>query len=380
MSKYSYTAMATDGREMTGRIEAATVDEARRLLEQQGLQVRDVSLAGETLNADETEELARSVAQVSAARVPLGLGLRAAADESSSRRVAAALRVLAGRVDEGRSLDEALQATGEMLPRHLRGLLLAAQRTGRMAEALADLVELRSMTGSLRRGIVAAFAYPLVVACLGLAVMAFIGTSLAGTFEKMFGEFELQLPVMTLALFWWYRVGMWLVAGVVGIGVRPGRRISLAVGSGRLGPVGRLDSALRPARLLAVGRRMVRSVGGARQTPGSAAGGLAHGCRGDSQCVCGPVVGGFGRRRGQRPNGVADAGDEPPLAPFLDAAGPLGGRNGRVWARRWRPAARCFGSACENVRCWCSPCSHRVSLSASPVASCSSSVACSCPW
>ena len=94
-----------------------------------------------SLSASDASELASHVAQVSAARVPLAAGLRAAAEETASRRVSLALRWIADQVDQGRSLEDTLTHSGRLLPTYISGLILAAARTGTLGEALFELVE-----------------------------------------------------------------------------------------------------------------------------------------------------------------------------------------------------------------------------------------------
>ena len=59
--------------------------------------------------------MARHIAQISTARVPLAAGLRTAADETDSRRVASALNWIADQLDQGRSLEDTLAAFGQVV-------------------------------------------------------------------------------------------------------------------------------------------------------------------------------------------------------------------------------------------------------------------------
>lgn len=219
MSTFRYFAFDENGREATGEIEAANLDEARHLLEQQGLHAKEITAifvprgAGQAMmSATESEEFARSLAHVSAANLSLATGLRAAADETGSHRVAAALRWLAQRMDEGRPLEDALRSANGMVPRPVRGLIAAAQGTGRLGEALTELVELHRENRALRRGISGIFGYPLIVASLASTLLLFILTYIGSMFEHMFGEFQLRLPAMTEALFWVRHFGLFAIA------------------------------------------------------------------------------------------------------------------------------------------------------------------------
>ena len=106
-----------------------------------------------SLSASDANELASHVAQVSAAKVPLAAGLRAAAEETASRRVSLALRWIADQVDQGRSLEDTLTHCGKLLPTYISGLILAAARTGTLGEALFELVEQQQSMRSVRHNI-----------------------------------------------------------------------------------------------------------------------------------------------------------------------------------------------------------------------------------
>jgi type II secretory pathway component PulF len=39
------------------------------------------------------------------------------------------------------------------------------------------------------------------------------------TYQEMFEEFQLNLPLLTLVLFWWRDIGLWLIVGIIALGV-----------------------------------------------------------------------------------------------------------------------------------------------------------------
>lgn len=219
MATYRYSAEDFEGRPVDGHVEAASVGEARRRLEERGLRVLEVMEADAasletpppaTLTADEAERFAESVAHVSAAGLPLSPGLRAAAEESDNPRLAKALRFLAGQLEQGRSMDDVLGSDTDLLPRYMSGLIRAAARTGQLGPALTELVNHYQAISVLRRNLWRGLAYPLMVAGLAVIVLLFVLFFVAGGFEKIFGDFRAELPVLTEALFTWRRIGFWL--------------------------------------------------------------------------------------------------------------------------------------------------------------------------
>jgi type II secretory pathway component PulF len=222
MTIYQYTAEDKLGSPTAGQIEASDLAEVRRRLEQRGLRVLEVTEASPEsppgpieISTKEAEQLARHVAELSAARFPLAPGLRAAADECENPRQACALSWLAGEIEQGRSLEEVLTSSPGVLPRHVSGLVLAAVRTGQLGPALSELAEHQHATASLRGAIFSATAYPLLVACLAAAIFLFILIYIAGTWQRLFQDFGMELPLTTQLLFWWRNVGLWWMAGLL---------------------------------------------------------------------------------------------------------------------------------------------------------------------
>lgn len=164
-----------------------------------------------TLTTEEAEELLQHVARLAQAGFPLGAGLRAAADDCDSGRVALALRQLADRLDQGESLVAILENSAGWLPAHVAGLVVAALRTGRLGEALLELSEQQQAARTLRRGLRQALAYPLTVAILALVWLTALTVWLSHTFEQMFQSFGLLLPLATRLLFWWRDTGVWVL-------------------------------------------------------------------------------------------------------------------------------------------------------------------------
>ncbi len=148
-------------------------------------------------SASAADELVNCTMAIVMTGAPLPAGLRAAAQESESPRVAAGLRHLAAELERGRSLEDCL-AHARQLPPYVAGLIRAAQRTGDMSVTLAAWTSNRRAARQHWRTIVAALAYPAVAVVLAFAVFLLLGTMVVPTFRIMFSEFNLKLPAVTI--------------------------------------------------------------------------------------------------------------------------------------------------------------------------------------
>jgi type II secretory pathway component PulF len=236
MMQYRYTAKNERGELVTGTVQATGSAEAREHLERQGLRVVVVEAIAEPpgrLRVPEAEELTQQVARVSASQIPLAAGLRAAAAETASRRTARALRWISAQLDEGRTLEYVLTESKNMLPSYVAGLTLAAARTHSIGDALVELVDQQRTSRQIRRGVAAAFAYPLLVVALTFAVVIFLFVVVTGPIREMMEEFAMQLPTTTQVLFWWRDTGIFLLIGGILVAVCAIAIYRLLVGSPR---------------------------------------------------------------------------------------------------------------------------------------------------
>ncbi len=181
MMRFRYIVEDAQGNRREGEVSADNYYAAREQLREQGLRLILLGPTGDghgasvsKLSQKEAEEVVIAIAELSHSELPLVEGLRAAADESVSSRVARALRQIAGDVEQGYALDSVMGERGKFLPPHVRGLVAAASRTQRMGVALDDLVEHHRATREVWGKVLGAIAYPLIVMGMTLFILAFL--------------------------------------------------------------------------------------------------------------------------------------------------------------------------------------------------------------
>lgn len=209
MARFSYTTDDPQGKPVSGEIEAASESEAREKLLGQGLQGNAASLLeliGELpsgrLSAGEATELASQVAALAKAGLPLGPGLRALAEELPGRRLRRALGAIANRLDRGATLEEAVGAEEDCFPVHLRGLMVAGARSGRLADVLQEALAMERSRGQIRRSVWLSLAYPTLLFAMIVFVFALFSLRIVPPFVAIFRDFGMQLPAITQALLW----------------------------------------------------------------------------------------------------------------------------------------------------------------------------------
>lgn len=231
MKQFRYIAEDAQGTRREGEVAADSASEARQLLEVQHLRIVELDeMSAEhtesvaKLSNRESEDLVIAVAELSSAELPLSEGLRAAATEAASPRVAKALRRIATDVENGYALESIMSERGDFLPPHVRGLVAAAARTGRLGLALDDLVEHHRASREIWGKVLGAIAYPMIVLTMAIFILVFLPIFIVPQFKQMFIEFELELPAATKAIIEVSDSLIWLGAG-------PGFWIVAAFGS-----------------------------------------------------------------------------------------------------------------------------------------------------
>ncbi len=162
------------------------------------------------LSLDQWIALNDEITALVRAGLPLERGLASVAGDNRGRMGAMA-QALAGRLDRGESLPEAIASEGDRLPPVYRGVVLAGVRSGRLGAALEGLATAARNHTELRRVLSLALIYPLIVVSVAYALfigfLLFVLPRFVGTFASF------RLPGLTVleglgrigatAAYWW---------------------------------------------------------------------------------------------------------------------------------------------------------------------------------
>ena len=153
-----------------------------------------------SLSVAETTELADRLAELTAAGLALPDGLRAAAEDVSSRRLAGVLRLIAAELQSGASLDVALGRLDRQLPAYVQGVVRAGIRSGELPAMLSQLAQADRRSRQLWREIRLALAYPAVLLAMMTALLLFVALFVVPQFETIYADFDTELPMLTNAV------------------------------------------------------------------------------------------------------------------------------------------------------------------------------------
>ena len=148
---------------------------------------------------------------------------------------------LAATLESGATLDQAVQIQSKRIPPHLRGLVIAGLRSGRLGDILSRFSEYVGVGTELKRRLWLSLAYPILTVCMAMALFFFVCVILVGQFDAIYRDFSIPLPRMTLALIAIARVvnQAWaplaIVVGALFCGWLAARRLLAAVRAARPG-------------------------------------------------------------------------------------------------------------------------------------------------
>jgi type II secretory pathway component PulF len=152
------------------------------------------------LSGQDAALLSEQVAGLTRMGLPLASGLEALGAELPRGRLKRTLDAMARRLTQGATLDEAIAALGNAVPAHLRGLVLAGQRTGRMGEILGRYAGYARIGVEVRRRLWLSLAYPAVSILFATILLLCVLLVIVSGFERIFEDFGINLPLISWVL------------------------------------------------------------------------------------------------------------------------------------------------------------------------------------
>jgi len=345
MPDYRYVAIDPQGRERKGRLTAANDDAARADLVRRKFHIVAVESAGSRpatrsllafrrsrLSRKELALFTRQLATL-AEVAPLEEALRTLTRQSEAESARAVIADVHSGLLEGRRLADAMARQPASFPPLFRAMVAAGETTGSLTTILARLADLLERQAEVRGKLIAALAYPIVLAVVAVGVVAALMIFVVPRVVEQFTDVGQQLPFLTRAVIaisgfaasWWWLVAILLAAvafGWVTAMRRPGFKARVDSRLLRLPLFGRLLRDLYAARFARTLSTMVSSrlplVEGLRLTVPTIRNAALAGATAN---IVDQV-----RAGGSLSAALRDAGVFPPLLVYMTASGESAGR------------------------------------------------------
>ncbi len=235
MPTYQFEAMDAAGEEIKDVIDAPTEEEAQATIRQMGyfvtkLTVKKGKTGGGGARGKKTKSFTiggvskkilttftRQLSILQDAGLPILRSLRILESQSKPGPLKNALIDVCEDIESGATLSEAMAKQPKAFDRLYVNMIKAGEAGGALEiilQRLADFLE-KSMT--LRRKIKGAMVYPVVVLMVAVGILTFIMLWIVPEFQKIFDDFEVELPAMTqwlIAISSWVGTWWWTIPAI----------------------------------------------------------------------------------------------------------------------------------------------------------------------
>lgn len=214
MAAFDYTALAPDGTQRRGVIEADSERQARKQLRDQkltplalstgksriGLRLPGLRLGGPRLGGEDLALFTRLLGTLSASGLPLDDVLTAIARQADSRNLSRVALGIRAKILEGQSLAVGMEEFPQIFPEDYRATVGAGERTRHLPMVLQRLAGHVENRDRLNKRLRLAMVYPGVLSATAVLVVTGLLAYVVPEVVKVFIDMKQELPVLTRGL------------------------------------------------------------------------------------------------------------------------------------------------------------------------------------
>ena len=239
MPTYQFEALDRTGQEIRDVLEAASEEEAQVTIQKMGyfitkISVKKMKKAAAKKGADGRKRalaiggvkpkvlttFTRQLSILQDAGLPILRSLKILEEQQKPGRLKNSLMDTCDDIEAGSTLSEAMAKSPKAFDRLYVNMIKAGEAGGALETILRRLAEFQERSLSLHRKIKGALIYPIVVVMVAVGILTFIMIAIVPQFIKIFDDFGVELPPMTVILvkishgcvnYWWAIPGIPLV-------------------------------------------------------------------------------------------------------------------------------------------------------------------------
>ncbi len=232
MPTFLYEAMSQAGQDVKDEVEAATAEDAlakirtlgyfpTRIKEKGGAKktaargkkktgggIGSISIGG--VSTKQLTQFTRQLSTLQDAGLPILRSLNILEDQQKPGKLKNSLRTVVEDIEGGTTLSEAFAKHPRVFNRLYVNMVAAGEVGGVLDIILNRLAEFLEKAQRLKRKIVGAMIYPIVVICFAFAIVGGIMYWVIPKFRTIFDDFDTELPQMTETLIW---ISTWFIQG-----------------------------------------------------------------------------------------------------------------------------------------------------------------------
>ncbi|HMP03718.1 MAG TPA: type II secretion system F family protein, partial [Gemmatales bacterium] len=221
MPTFKYEAMSTTGEEIKDTVDAASEDEAQQKIRQMGYFVTRIQEQAGAKKAQKRKKVTgkkrktfviggvrtkhlctftRQFSVLQDAGLPVLRSLRILEGQLKPSALKNALIDIVDDVESGSTLSDAFAKHPKAFDRLYVNMLRAGEAGGALEAILQRLADFKEKAQSLKRKVIGAMVYPVVVILVAVAILSFILIYIIPKFKKIFNDFGMKLPEVTQIL------------------------------------------------------------------------------------------------------------------------------------------------------------------------------------
>ena len=236
MAIFQYEGKLLNGKRKKGRVTAVSLREAKEKLRQESILVTDLSelestglnmevnLLPERVKIEHLIMYVRQFATLIRAGVPIVRATSILRVQTESNVLKRTLSQVEDDLKEGIAYSEAIKKHPRVFSNFFSSMALAGETSGNLEEALDQIGLQLQKQYDVKRKVISALTYPLVVSIVAIGVVAFLMVNVVPTFASIFGQLGGELPLITrivvavsdfIAAFWWLLLAIAILGVVV---------------------------------------------------------------------------------------------------------------------------------------------------------------------
>lgn len=235
MPGFNYTAIDRNGKRVRSSLDASSIETAKSSLRGAGYTILDIK-EQTTLNRDieipflgkpKAKDMAvfcRQFVSILRAGVSVASVLSMLGQQTSNKKLRAAIREMQADVEKGESLATSMRRHPKIFPAILVNMVAAGESSGNLEESFRQMELYFDRSKRTKSKVTSAMIYPCVLIVVMIVVLIVMMTKIIPNFLKTFEDMDAELPKITLGVMavcewfksWWWVPLLVLAALIVG--------------------------------------------------------------------------------------------------------------------------------------------------------------------
>ncbi|MHA7858257.1 MAG: type II secretion system F family protein [Henriciella sp.] len=209
MPIYKYKGVASDGTQVSGKIEALEEREALRQLQTRQIRVFDIAKAKDAKNdlktgqpsSNDYYQLLKQFSVLVDAEVSVLEGLQSLKGATKHKRISSQLDKVSQKLRAGITLGDAMAEEMPEFPPLVFNLVKLGEKTGRLGSVMSMLADQLSLQEKMKKELRDALTYPTFLLVVGIVAVVFMFYVVVPRFSSMIGDSRDSLPLIADTVF-----------------------------------------------------------------------------------------------------------------------------------------------------------------------------------